>query len=95
MNLHVFSAGDSEIARMVAFRDRLRSSDADRDRYAAVKQQLALHSTGPPPRANIAGLMNLSGGVAFRVVSDELETIHEAIADHFHGMLCAPDAAGC
>ena len=59
-----------------------------------VKQQLALHSAGPPPRAAIAGLMNLTGGVAFRVVSDELESIREAIADHFHGLLCAPDAAG-
>ena len=59
-----------------------------------VKEQLALHSAGAPPRATIAGLMNLGGGVAFRVVSDELEAIREAIADHFHGLLCAPDAAG-
>jgi hypothetical protein len=59
-----------------------------------IKHQLARHSAQPPPRAIIAGLMNLSGGVAFRVVSDELEAIREAIADHFHGMLCAPDAAG-
>jgi len=59
-----------------------------------VKRQLALHSAEPPPRASIAGLMNLSSGVAFRVVSDELETIRLSIADHFHGLLCAPDAAG-
>ena len=59
-----------------------------------VKQELARHAGGPPPRAMIAGLMNLSGGVAFRVVSDDLEAIREAIADHFHGLLCAPDAAG-
>ena len=59
-----------------------------------VRQQLAHHSAGPAPRATIAGLMNLSGGVAYRVVSDELESIREAIADHFHGLLCAPDAAG-
>jgi hypothetical protein len=59
-----------------------------------VKHQLALHSSAPQPKAMIAGLMNLSGGVAFRVVSDDLQTIREAIADHFHGMLCAPDAAG-
>jgi hypothetical protein len=61
---------------------------------AEVRHQLALHSAGPPPRATIAGLMNLSNGVAFRVVSDELEAIRESIADHFHGLLCAPDAAG-
>jgi 2'-5' RNA ligase superfamily len=59
-----------------------------------VKRQLALHSTERPPRATIAGLMNLSSGVAFRVVSDELEALRESIADHFHGLLCAPDAAG-
>ena len=59
-----------------------------------VKRQLAVHAAGPPPRTTIAGLMNLSGGVAFRVVSDGLEAIREAIADHFHGLLCAPDAAG-
>jgi hypothetical protein len=59
-----------------------------------VKHRLALHSAGPPPRATIAGLMNLTSGVAFRVVSEELDAIRESIADHFHGLLCAPDAAG-
>ena len=59
-----------------------------------VKQQLTLHSADPRPRAMVAGLMNLSGGVAFRVVSDELESVREAIADHIHGQLCAPVAAG-
>jgi len=59
-----------------------------------VRRQLALHSAGPPPRATIAGLMNLTSGVAFRIVSDELEAIRDSIADHFHGLLCAPDAAG-
>ena len=59
-----------------------------------VRHQLALHSAAAPPRASIAGLMNLSSGVAYRVVSDELEAIRKSIADHFHGLLCAPDAAG-
>ena len=59
-----------------------------------VRHQLAIHSAAPPPRASLAGLMNLSSGVAFRVASDELETIRDAIAGHFHGSLCAPDAAG-
>jgi hypothetical protein len=59
-----------------------------------VKRQLARHAAGPPPRASIAGLMNLSGGVAFLVVSESLEAVREAIAEHFHGLLCAPDAAG-
>ena len=59
-----------------------------------VKHQLALHSAGSPPRATIAGLMNFTSGVAFRVVSDDLEAIRQSIADHFHGLLCGPDAAG-
>ena len=40
VNLHVFSVGAAEIERMLTFRDRLRRSDADRDRYAAVKREL-------------------------------------------------------
>jgi GrpB-like predicted nucleotidyltransferase (UPF0157 family) len=41
INLHVFSSGCPEITRMLAFRDRLRTSDADRERYASVKRTLA------------------------------------------------------
>jgi GrpB-like predicted nucleotidyltransferase (UPF0157 family) len=41
VNLHVFTAGDPEIDRMLAFRDRLRADDAARDRYAAAKRELA------------------------------------------------------
>ena len=59
-----------------------------------VRHQLALHSKSPPTEAMIVGLMSLGNGVAYRVVSDELESIRVAIADHFHGMLSAPDAAG-
>lgn len=40
-NLHVFSAGCSEIDRMLLFRDWLRSSAADRDLYARTKLELA------------------------------------------------------
>jgi GrpB-like predicted nucleotidyltransferase (UPF0157 family) len=41
VNLHVFSAGSPEIERMLLFRDRLRSSGEDRERYAAAKRALA------------------------------------------------------
>jgi GrpB-like predicted nucleotidyltransferase (UPF0157 family) len=41
VNLHVFGAGCPEIARMLRFRDRLRTHPADRERYAAVKRELA------------------------------------------------------
>ena len=41
LNLHVFTAGSTEIDRMLAFRDRLRTSASDRDRYEAAKRELA------------------------------------------------------
>ena len=40
-NLHVFSFGCEEIARMVKFRDRLRTHDEDRRRYEETKRHLA------------------------------------------------------
>lgn len=40
-NLHVFSDGCPEVQRVLMFRDWLRKDDADRDLYAAVKQELA------------------------------------------------------
>ena len=41
VNLHVFTVGSDEVERMVRFRDRLRSDDGDRERYARAKQELA------------------------------------------------------
>lgn len=41
INLHVFAAGSSEIERMLAFRDRLRTDEDERDRYLAAKRELA------------------------------------------------------
>jgi GrpB-like predicted nucleotidyltransferase (UPF0157 family) len=41
INLHVFSIGCCEIDRMLAFRDRLRSSESDRELYARSKRALA------------------------------------------------------
>ena len=40
-HVHVFTVGDAEVGRMVAFRDRLRRVDEDRERYAAAKRTLA------------------------------------------------------
>lgn len=40
-NVHVFSAGEAEIERMLALRDRLRGHADDRERYAQVKRRLA------------------------------------------------------
>jgi GrpB-like predicted nucleotidyltransferase (UPF0157 family) len=41
VNLHVFSAGNGEIRRMLGFRDWLRTHDDERALYLAKKQELA------------------------------------------------------
>ncbi|GAA4034805.1 GrpB family protein [Allokutzneria multivorans] len=41
INLHVFTAGCSEIERMTRFRDHLRSNDSDRELYERTKRELA------------------------------------------------------
>ncbi len=41
VNLHVFTEGCPEIARMVGFRDWLRNHDAERDLYERTKRELA------------------------------------------------------
>ena len=58
------------------------------------RRRLAVVATLPPPRATIAGLMDLGGGVAFRVVSGELDAIRDELADRLHGMLGAQDVTG-
>jgi GrpB-like predicted nucleotidyltransferase (UPF0157 family) len=42
VNLHVFSADCPEIDRMLAFRDHLRTNEADRQLYERTKRELAL-----------------------------------------------------
>jgi GrpB-like predicted nucleotidyltransferase (UPF0157 family) len=44
VHLHLCDAGSDWERRHLAFRDRLRSSPADRERYAAVKRSLAVRS---------------------------------------------------
>jgi hypothetical protein len=58
------------------------------------RHRLALSAADRPPRATVAGLMDLGGGVAFRVVSDDLDRIREKLAEAFHGMLGAQDQGG-
>jgi len=62
--------------------------------FDEAKHQLAIHAANPAPAAFSAGLMNLGGGVAIRVVSDGLDAIRDAIADHFHGLWSAQDSGG-
>ena len=59
-----------------------------------VRHRLGEVARQTPPRASIAGLMNLGGGVAFRIVSDDLDRIRDELADAFHGMLSAQDSGG-
>jgi GrpB-like predicted nucleotidyltransferase (UPF0157 family) len=41
VHLHVFTVGCEEVTRMVAFRDHLRTDDADRALYESTKHELA------------------------------------------------------
>lgn len=59
-----------------------------------IRGRLAALATEAPPRAALAGLMNLGGGVAFRIVSDDLDRMRATIARDLHGLLSAQDAAG-
>jgi 2'-5' RNA ligase superfamily len=46
------------------------------------------------PAVTIDGIMDLGGGVAFRIVSDDLDGIHNELASDFHGLLGAQDTGG-
>jgi hypothetical protein len=46
------------------------------------------------PRATIEGLMNLGGGVAYRIVSPDLDFVRNELAEGFHGLLSAQDSGG-
>lgn len=47
-----------------------------------------------PPRATVSGLMNLGGGVAYRIASDDLDAIRAILADAFRGHLTQQDSHG-
>ncbi len=59
-----------------------------RQRLAALAAEL------PQPRATVAGLMNLGGGTAFRIVSDDLDAIRADLAAGLHGSLTQQDCHG-
>jgi len=61
---------------------------------AEVRSKLASATRQPPPAASIAGLIDLGGGVAYRIHSPGLETVRDELADSFHGLLTAQDSAG-
>jgi hypothetical protein len=59
-----------------------------------LRTRLAQLARAPAPRATIAGLMDMGGGVAFRVVSTELDAVRAELADDLYGLLSAQDAGG-
>jgi hypothetical protein len=59
-----------------------------------VRARLALLAKEAPPRATIDGLMDLGGGVAYRIVSPALDRIREELAEGLHGLLGAQDSGG-
>ncbi|MEO6198951.1 MAG: 2'-5' RNA ligase family protein [Sphingomicrobium sp.] len=61
---------------------------------AEARKRLAEAVKATPPRAVLHGLMDLGGGVAFRVVSDDLDGIRADLADAFQGLLSAQDSGG-
>ncbi len=61
---------------------------------AEVRVRLKAATGGPRPKASIEGLMNLGGGVAFRVVSPDLDRLREDLGSGLHGLLSAQDSGG-
>jgi hypothetical protein len=59
-----------------------------------VRSRLAQAARSAPPAASIAGLMDLGGGVALRVVSPDLDRLREELAADLHGLLGAQDVGG-
>ena len=59
-----------------------------------VRRSLSRLASDPLPRASIEGLMDLGGGVAFRIVSVELDAIRRQLAVDFRGLLSAQDSGG-
>jgi hypothetical protein len=58
-----------------------------------LKDRLGTLTAAPPPRCWIAGVMDLGGGTAFRVESEELEDARAQLAAAFRGMLIPQDQA--
>ncbi len=59
-----------------------------------LRARLSGLATAPPPRAELAGVMNLGRGVALRVRSGELDAMRQGLAHNFRGLLTPQDAGG-
>jgi hypothetical protein len=59
-----------------------------------VRARLASLTKERPPRATIEGLMDLGGGVAYRIVSPDLDRTRDDLTAGLHGLLGAQDSGG-
>ena len=60
---------------------------------AELGRRLAAATAAPPPKAEIAGVIDLGQGTALRVESEALEAIRAELAAAFHGLLIPQDQA--
>ena len=58
-----------------------------------VRRMLAELAAEPPPPAWITGLMGLSGGTAFHILSPALDALHAEMVAQLHGVLGLQDRA--
>jgi hypothetical protein len=58
-----------------------------------LKDRLGAYAAGPAPRATIAGVIDLGGGTALRVESEELEDIRYDLRLALQGLLTPQDLA--
>ena len=58
-----------------------------------MSRRLAEATAAPPPVANMFGIIDLGGGTAYRIESEGLTAIREALAEAFHGLLTPQDRA--
>lgn len=59
-----------------------------------LRQRLTELTRSAPPRTFLEGIMDLGGGVAFRIVSQDLDLIRQELASDLHGLFSAQDAGG-
>lgn len=72
-------------AHMTLFRSLPPSAEEE------VRRSLSRAAVAAPPDAQIGGIMDLDGGVAFRIASPELEAIRNELAADFRGLLTVQD----
>ena len=59
-----------------------------------LRARLSAVASERPPQAHLDGLMNLGQGVAYRVISPELDAIRAELSHDLHGLLSAQDSGG-